>query len=187
MNTLAITVSGTGTILEALLKHDLPIGLVLADRECRALHIARQHSAIRSVLLDRNAFVVRRCFDRTSFTNEAERIFATSSIEVVAMAGFMTMWSSQIFAGRFRHKILNTHPSLLPAFKGNNAVRDALAYGVKITGCTIHLATAELDTGPILAQAPVSVRASDTVDSLHERIKKVERKLYPQTLKEFLG
>ena len=84
-------------------------------------------------------------------------------------------------------RVLNTHPSLLPAFPGAHAVRDALAFGVKLTGCTVHIATERMDHGPILAQEAVPVLADDTEASLHERIKAVERNLYPMVLKEFLA
>ena len=98
------------------------------------------------------------------------------------MAGFGTILAEPVhtaFAGR----ILNTHPALLPSFKGWRAVEAALAYGVKVTGCTVHLATSEVDEGPILAQEAVPVLPDDTVDTLHERIKDVERRLYPATIR----
>jgi phosphoribosylglycinamide formyltransferase 1 len=82
--------------------------------------------------------------------------------------------------------VLNTHPALLPAFKGWHAVRDALAAGVKVTGTTVHVATAEVDEGPILAQRAVDVHDDDTEDTLHERIKQVERQLYPETIRAYL-
>jgi phosphoribosylglycinamide formyltransferase-1 len=82
--------------------------------------------------------------------------------------------------------MLNTHPSLLPAFKGWHPVRDALAYGVKVTGCTVHIVTEEMDVGPILAQEAVTIRPDDTEETLHERIKEVERRLYPATIKSFV-
>ena len=77
---------------------------------------------------------------------------------------------------------MNTHPALLPAFKGWHAVRDALAAGVKVTGCTVHLVTEEVDSGPILAQEAVPVLDDDTEETLHERIKEVERRLYPDVI-----
>jgi phosphoribosylglycinamide formyltransferase 1 len=101
------------------------------------------------------------------------------------MAGFGTVLAAPIFdiyAGR----MLNTHPALLPAFKGWHAVRDALAAGVKVTGTTIHVATEEVDAGPILAQEAVPVLTGDTEETLHERIKTVERRLYPETIRLFL-
>ena len=94
------------------------------------------------------------------------------------MAGFMTILGRAAFAA-FPERILNTHPSLLPAFPGAHAVRDALAFGVKVTGCTVHLATETVDHGPILAQEAVPVLPGDDEATLHERIKAVERRLYP--------
>ena len=87
----------------------------------------------------------------------------------------------------FPDRILNTHPALLPAFPGWHGVRDALAAGVTETGCTVHLATLEMDAGPILAQGVVPVLAGDTEETLHERIKVVERTLYPETVAWALG
>jgi phosphoribosylglycinamide formyltransferase-1 len=86
----------------------------------------------------------------------------------------------------FPGRVLNTHPALLPSFKGWHAVRDALAFGVKVTGCTVHIATEAVDDGPILAQQAVTVEPDDSEASLHERIKAVERTLYPDTIRRFL-
>ena len=97
------------------------------------------------------------------------------------MAGFGTILDKPIHDA-FPGRIVNTHPALLPAFKGWHAVEDALAAGVQVTGCTVHLATLEVDDGPILAQEAVPVLADDTVGTLHERIKEVERRLYPAVL-----
>jgi phosphoribosylglycinamide formyltransferase-1 len=102
------------------------------------------------------------------------------------MAGFMTVLDKPIFDA-YPDGITNTHPSLLPAFKGAHAVEESLAAGVKITGCTVHFATLEVDHGPILAQEPVEVVDGDTVESLHERIKTVERRLYPEVLRRLAG
>ncbi len=101
------------------------------------------------------------------------------------MAGFGTILAEPVHAA-FGGQIVNTHPALLPAFKGWHAVEDALAAGVKVTGWTAHLATVEVDDGPILAQEAVPVFADDTVDSLHERIKEVERRRYPEVLRALL-
>jgi phosphoribosylglycinamide formyltransferase-1 len=97
------------------------------------------------------------------------------------MAGFGTILEKPVHDA-FPGRIVNTHPALLPAFKGWHAVRDALEFGVKVTGVTVHLATLEVDDGPILAQEAVPVLPDDTVESLHERIKRVERRLYPEVL-----
>ncbi len=102
-------------------------------------------------------------------------------IDLVAMAGFGTLLTEPVHSA-FPGRILNTHPSLLPAFPGWHAVRDALAAGASETGCTVHLAVLEMDAGPILAQETVQIVFRDTEESLHERIKVVERKLYPATI-----
>ena len=101
------------------------------------------------------------------------------------MAGFGTILS-QPMHDAFGGRILNTHPALLPSFKGWHAVRDALDYGVKVTGCTVHVAGLDVDTGPILAQEAVPVLPDDTESTLHERIKAVERRLYPDTIRSIL-
>jgi phosphoribosylglycinamide formyltransferase-1 len=102
-------------------------------------------------------------------------------VDLVAMAGFGTVLTQAVHTA-FPGRILNTHPALLPAFPGWHAVRDALADGVSETGCTVHLATLEMDAGPILAQARVPVAEGDTEETVHERIKVVERALYPATI-----
>jgi len=102
-------------------------------------------------------------------------------VDLVAMAGFGTVLTEAVHRA-FPDRILNTHPALLPAFPGWHGVRDALAAGVPETGCTVHLATLEMDAGPILAQEVVPVLPGDTEESLHERIKVVERSLYPATV-----
>jgi phosphoribosylglycinamide formyltransferase-1 len=107
-------------------------------------------------------------------------------VELVVMAGFGTVLDKQIHDA-YPSRILNTHPALLPAFPGWHAVEEALAYGVKVTGCTVHLATLEVDSGPILAQEAVPVLDGDTPETLHERIKEVEHRLYPETIKKFIS
>src|SRR2546426_1823674 len=106
--------------------------------------------------------------------------------DLVAMAGFMTVLDEPIFAA-FPGRVINTHPSLLPSFRGAHAVADALAAGVKVTGCTIHVATLSVDDGPILAQESVPVLAGDDEDALHERIKAVEHRLYPEVLRQLVS
>ena len=87
----------------------------------------------------------------------------------------------------FSNRILNTHPSLLPSFPGWHAVEEALEYGVKVTGCTVHIATEEVDAGPILAQESIPVLKDDTKETLHERIKTVERQLYVDTINKIIA
>src|SRR2546423_181925 len=106
--------------------------------------------------------------------------------EVGAGAGFLPGLAEPVFEA-FPGRVVNTHPSLLPSFRGAHAVADALAAGVKVTGCTIHLATIEVDDGPILAQEVVPILAGDDEDALHERIKAVEHRLYPEVLAGLLA
>jgi phosphoribosylglycinamide formyltransferase-1 len=106
-------------------------------------------------------------------------------VDLIAMAGFGTILEKPIHDA-FPDRIVNTHPALLPAFKGWHAVEEALGAGVKVTGCTVHLARLEVDDGPILAQEAVPVLPGDTVETLHERIKEVERRIYPVVLRQLV-
>jgi phosphoribosylglycinamide formyltransferase-1 len=180
---LAVLASGSGTILEAMLSAGVPIELVISDRPCRALDVGRD-AGIAADLVERTAF--GSSFDRTAYTDQLVKVLTARGVDVVAMAGFMTVLAAPMF-DTYDGRVLNTHPSLLPAFPGAHAVRDALAYGVKVTGCTVHIATVNMDDGPILAQEAVSVLDGDDETRLHERIKAVERVLYPRVVKEFVG
>jgi phosphoribosylglycinamide formyltransferase 1 len=181
---VAVLVSGTGSILEAMIAAEVPVVMVLADRPCRALEIA-DAAGIATALVDRHAFGgFGSDFDRGSYTDAVIARLEAAAVDLVAMAGFGTVLAPAMFTS-FPGRVLNTHPALLPAFPGWHAVADALAAGVAVTGCTVHVATAETDAGPVLAQEQVPVRPGDTVDTLHERIKAVERRLYPETVKTF--
>lgn len=175
---IAVLVSGSGTLLEAMLDADLPVSLVVADRSCRGLRVA-EDAGVPNHLLQRSDF--GDSFDRDAYAVELASVLVENEIDVVAMAGFGTILGGPIFEA-MPGRILNTHPALLPAFPGWHAVSDALAFGVKVTGCTIHLATPEVDHGPILAQEAVAVFEDDDENSLHERIKTVERRLYVDAL-----
>jgi phosphoribosylglycinamide formyltransferase-1 len=176
-----VLASGTGTILRALLGADLPIVVVLVDRECAAIEIART-AGVPVEVVERTSF--GKNFDRVAYTNDVVDALTRHGVEVVAMAGFGTILEKPIHDA-FPDLIVNTHPALLPAFKGWHAVDDALAAGVKVTGWTAHIARLEVDEGPILAQEPVRVLDDDTPETLHERIKEVERRLYPEVLRQF--
>lgn len=179
----AVLASGTGSLLEAILEAGVPVTTVVTDRPCRALEVATSHE-VDAVLAPRASFGAD--FDRDTYTREVVDLLRARAIDLVVMAGWGTVFAQPIFDA-FDGRILNTHPALLPAFPGWHAVQDALAYGVKVTGCTVHVATLEVDAGPILAQEAVPVLAGDTVDSLHERIKAVERRLYVETIQRILA
>ena len=174
--------SGSGTILQALLDDGLPVSVLVVDRPCGAVDRA-ERAGIPVELVERTSFGAD--FDRSAYTHRVVDALKRHEVDLVAMAGFGTILSPAAHDA-FPRQILNTHPALLPAFKGWHAVRDALAAGVDVTGCTVHLATVEVDEGPILAQEKVPVLPDDTEESLHERIKEVERRIYPQVIRSQL-
>lgn len=183
MSVLAVLASGTGTLLEAMLSAGLRVDLVISDRYCRAFSEVARQQGIPAIMIKRDTY--KPDFDRRAYTDLVLTTLEARRVDLVALAGFKTFFDPIMF-GVYAGRMLNTHPSLLPAFKGANAVRDTIASGVMVTGCTIHQVTAELDEGPIIAQAPVRVLSGDTEASLHERIKRVERELYPEVIRDFL-
>ncbi|MGC8626494.1 MAG: phosphoribosylglycinamide formyltransferase [Acidimicrobiales bacterium] len=179
---LGVLASGSGTILESVLAAGLPVCVVLADRPCRALEIAAR-AGVPAELVLRESYGPE--FDREGYTHKVVGTLRRHRVDVVAMAGFGTVLGPEVIRA-FPGRVLNTHPALLPNFKGWHAVRDALAAGVAVTGTTVHIATEEADEGPVLAQEEVKVLPGDTEEALHERIKVVERRLYPETIRNFL-
>ncbi|WP_342022421.1 phosphoribosylglycinamide formyltransferase [Arthrobacter citreus] len=179
---IVVLVSGTGSNLQAVLDAvaertlDVEIAAVGADRP-GTFGVQRAADA------GYETFVVNfRDFDRRSDWNLAltEKV-ASYRPDIVLSSGFMRIVDEH-FINTFEGRYINTHPALLPSFPGAHGVRDALAYGVRVTGCTVHIADAGVDTGPILAQAAVDVLDTDTEESLHERIKVQERRLLLETL-----
>ena len=179
---LAVLASGSGTIFSAMLDAGLPVELLIVDRECAATEIAGDRG-VAWEMVRRDSY--GGDFDRDGYTKLLTETLLDHDAGLVAMAGFGTILGPAIYDA-FEGRVLNTHPSLLPAFPGWHAVEEALASGVKITGCTVHVATLEVDSGPILAQVAVPIEPDDTVDTLHERIKTVERQLYPDTIRDLL-
>jgi phosphoribosylglycinamide formyltransferase 1 len=172
---VVVLASGTGSLLNALIdaavgEYPARIVAVGVDRECRATEIAAKAAL--------PAFTVRLGDHPSRDAWDAAMAEATAAHrpDLIVSAGFMKILGPQ-FLSQFYGRILNTHPALLPAFAGAHAVPDALAYGVKVTGCTVHLVDAGMDTGPILAQESVPVLDGDNDETLHERIKVIERRL----------
>ena len=179
---IGVLASGAGSILEALVEAALPIEIVVVDRECRAIEVARD-AGLHVEMIERTDF--SPTFDRDGYTDLVLKTLSVAEVDLIVMAGYGTVLGEAIHA-TYAMRILNTHPALLPSFKGWHAVRDALAFGAKVTGCTVHVATLEVDDGPILAQQAVEILPCDTESSLHERIKAIERVLYPATIREVL-
>jgi phosphoribosylglycinamide formyltransferase 1 len=172
---VVVLVSGTGSLLASLIGAavgDYPARVVAvgADRDCPATEIAATASV--------PTFIVRLADhpNRDAWDAAITDATAAHSPDLIVSAGFMKILGPQ-FLSRFYGRIVNTHPTLLPAFPGAHGVAEALAYGVKVTGCTVHLVDAGADTGPILAQQSVPVLDGDNEETLHERIKVTERKL----------
>ncbi|NHC15949.1 phosphoribosylglycinamide formyltransferase [Motilibacter deserti] len=168
-------VSGSGTLLQALLDAvdptEVEVVAVGADR-------AGTGGLDRAAAAGVPTFVCapKDFADRPAWNAALADAVAAYDPDLVVSAGFMRILGTE-FLGRFPDRVLNTHPALLPAFPGAHAVRDALAYGVAVTGCTVHLVDAGVDTGPVVAQEPVRVEPGDDEATLHERIKVVERRL----------
>jgi phosphoribosylglycinamide formyltransferase 1 len=175
---VTVLASGSGTILDAMLDAGVPVVLVVVDRPCGAIDVAARHG-VPCTTVARESYGPD--FDRVAYAARMVDVLTGADTDLVVMAGFGTILAAPVFDA-FGGRILNTHPALLPAFRGWHAVDDALAAGVKVTGCTVHVATEEVDDGPILAQEAVEVRPDDTVETLHERIKAVERRLYVATV-----
>jgi phosphoribosylglycinamide formyltransferase-1 len=177
---LVVLASGTGSLLASLLaaaRGDYP-GRVVAvgvDRDCRAVDIAKD-AGLPTYIVRLSDYPDRSAWD-TAITE------ATSAHEpdLIVSVGFMKILGPQ-FLSQYIGRVVNTHPALLPAFPGAQAVPATLAYGVKVTGCTVHLVDAGTDTGPVLAQEAVPVLVDDDEASLHERIKVVERRLLVDVL-----
>ena len=172
--------SGSGTILQAILEEQLPVVAVVVDRPCRATEIGKLWG-VPVELIERKSF--GRDFDRLGYTHQVVDALRAHDVQLVVMAGYGTILDKPIHDA-YPNRILNTHPALLPAFPGWHSVEEALAAGVKITGTTVHVATLDVDSGPILAQEAVPVLPGDDADRLHERIKEVERRLYPRTIRD---
>lgn len=180
---VVVLLSGTGSLCAALLAAtDAPgypaeVVAVGADREAPGLFFARERG------LPTFVCSLQDHPDRAAWDRELAAQIAAHDPDLVVSAGFMKILGPSVLA-RFEGRLLNTHPALLPAFPGAHAVRDALAAGVAVTGATVHLVDAGVDTGPVLAQREVRVRPDDDEAALHERIKTVERQLLVDTVAE---
>jgi len=179
---LGVLVSGTGTNLQAMIDAGLPVAVVVSDRHGVGALDRAAAAGIPTVVIDRREYLPDR---RETFTHAVVDALAAHDVRLVANAGFMTILTKAM-VDAYEGRWVNTHPSLLPAFPGSHAVEEALQAGVKVTGCTIHLTVEEVDAGPIVAQEAVPVLDGDTVETLHDRIKAVEHRLYPRVLAEML-
>ena len=179
---IAVFCSGKGTNLQAILnairagRLRARVALVVSDRkEARALTRAAR-AGVEARYLDPAPYPTRAGYARALITLCDER-----KVRLICLAGFMRILAPE-FVRHYRHRILNIHPALLPAFPGAHAIHDALAWGVKVTGVTVHLVDEKVDHGPILAQEAVPIRPRETEASLLARVHRVEHRLYPQAV-----
>ena len=183
---IAALCSGSGTNLQAIIDAvksgyiKAKIALVVSDNT-NAYAITRAKSAgIETLYLNPKEYKSREDYDRAIVKN-----LKTKDTGLVVLAGFMRLMSP-FFVNEFKGKIMNIHPALLPSFKGTHGVRDALEYGVKVTGPTVHFVDDKLDNGPIILQRAVEVKDDDTEETLLERVHKEEHEIYPEAIKLFV-
>lgn len=179
---LAVFVSGNGTNLQAIIDAkicNVEIVVVLSNNpSAYAVERAKKHG-IPVEIVDHRNFPSRQEFEREILIR-----LEPYNIDLIVLAGFMRILSP-FFIRSYKNRIINLHPALLPSFPGTHAARQALDYGVKFTGCTVHFVDEGVDTGPIILQAVVPIYDTDTEDSLLERIHKEEHKIYPEAIRLF--
>lgn len=180
---LGVLVSGNGTNLQAIIDRidagTLPasVACVISNKsEAYALERARKHG-IPALCLPYRGFASREAYDA-----ELVKMLSEQEVQLVILAGFMRILTP-IIIDAFPDRIMNIHPALLPAFPGLDAQKQALDYGVKVSGCTVHFVDAGCDTGPIIMQAVVPVEEGDTEDSLSQRIHNEEHRIYPEAIR----
>jgi len=183
--TLGVLISGSGTNLQAIIDRiadrslDARIGVVISNRpDVRGLERARA-AGIAAEVIDHRAFA-----DRASFETALATRLRAAGIELVVLAGFDRL-VTQVLLAAFPGRIINIHPALLPAFKGLHAQRQAVEYGVRVAGATVHFVDADVDHGPIILQAAVPVDQDDTPETLTARILAVEHQIYPAAIQLF--
>ena len=181
---IAVLVSGSGTNLQTLIEQlhqdetsGIDIATVLSDRRTAYALTRAKRAGIPTHVVSVQDYESRHDFDA-----EISRLVEHYAVELIVLAGFMKLFQSP-FVRKHRNRIINVHPTLLPAFPGAHPVADTLAYGVKIAGVTIHFVDEGVDSGPIIAQSAVPVLDTDDEESLHNRIQVEEHKLYPEVIK----
>ena len=177
---LVILISGRGSNMQALVEAGLPVAAVISNRaDAAGLEFARSRK-IETAVVEHGKFASRETFD-DALAKEIDR----HRPRLVALAGFMRVLTPK-FVARYERRMFNIHPSLLPSFPGLETHARALTAGVKVHGCTVHFVTAELDSGPIVIQAALRVRAGENADQLAERVLALEHVIYPRAARWFL-
>jgi phosphoribosylglycinamide formyltransferase-1 len=177
---VVVLLSGRGSNLQAMLDADLPVSAVISNQPGAGGLAIAAHRGIASAVVEHRRFPTREAFEHV-LADEIDR----HAPRLVALAGFMRVLTAG-FVARYAGRLVNIHPSLLPEFPGLDTHARALAAGAKRHGCTVHFVTAELDHGPIIAQAAVPVLPGDTADTLAARVLVQEHRIYPRAVRWFL-
>lgn len=182
---IAVFASGNGSNFEALVKAEKrklfngKIKLLIVDKEDAFAVKRAQKYGIKAVFVNPKKYSTRHRFEKRIID-----VLKEEKIDLIALAGFMRILTLH-FVKKYKGKIINIHPAILPSFKGAAAIKDAFEYGVKVTGVTIHFVDEKIDHGPIILQKAVDIKPKETLKSLEKRIHAIEHKLYPQAVKLF--
>ena len=182
---IAVFASGFGSNLQALIDYNNKYGLngdivlVFSNNKDAFALVRANKNNIKAVFMNPTRYSSREKYD-----SKIIEMLEEEKIDLVVLAGYMLLLSQE-FVRKFKNKILNIHPALLPSFKGTHGIKDAYRYGVKVTGVTVHFVDEDLDSGPIILQEAFLIDPDDSVEELEEKIHKVEHKIYPEAVKYF--
>jgi phosphoribosylglycinamide formyltransferase-1 len=180
---IAVFASGRGSNFAAIIravkkgKIKANLSLLVCDNPKALALVRAKRAGIKVALLKREEFTAKKDFEA-----EIIRQLEENKIDLIVLAGYMRMVSAELVS-RYKNRILNIHPALLPSFKGSEGIKDALIYGVKVTGVTVHFVDEEMDHGAIILQEAVKIKEDETLESLEKRIHKIEHRLYPEAIK----
>jgi len=183
---IAVFCSGNGSNFQAIIDaskkglFNSKIALMVCDNPNAYAITKAKNESIKTLLLDINDFPSQEAFEARIIEE-----LITEHIELICLAGYMRLLLPS-FINKYREKIINIHPALLPSFKGIRGIKDALDYGVKVTGVTVHFVNEDMDAGPIILQEAVTIEDNDTKETLAEKIHKIEHRLYPNAVKLFI-
>ena len=183
---IAVFASGKGTNFSAIIKAvksgkiNASLSLLVCDNPKAGAIGRAKRASIKVALVKREEFANKKDFENKIIAHLEE-----NKIDLIVLAGFMRLLTPE-FVGKYKGRILNIHPALLPSFKGTDAIKDAFDYGVKVTGVTVHFVDEEMDHGPIILQKAAPIEEDDTLESLENKIHKLEHRLYPEAIRLFV-
>ena len=183
---IAVFASGRGSNFQAIVqsikegKISVNLALLVCDNPKAPVLEKASKFGVKVVLVEREDFS-----DRDAFEEKIIQYLGENKVDLVVLAGFMRVLGQKLVRA-YKNRIINIHPALLPSFKGAHGINDAFDYGVKITGVTVHFVDEEMDHGPIILQEALKIEETDTLESLEEKIHKIEHRLYPEAIRLFL-